>query len=122
MPEDETKPNSSGITTLLQKWRSGNSEARNRLIELVYSELHRMASRKMNREDSPHMLQTTALVHETYLRLCGGGPISWQDRGHFFAVASQQMRRILVDHARRIRSDKRGGGQKGLPLLDRDLM
>jgi RNA polymerase sigma factor (TIGR02999 family) len=121
MPEDNTREDSTPITTLLLEWRSGNTEAQGRVIELVYRDLHRIASREMNREGGPHILQTTALVHETYLRFCGGAPINWQDRGHFFAVASQQMRRILVDHARRLRSGKRGSGRKELPLLETDL-
>lgn len=65
----------------------------------------------MRRERREHTLQTTALVHETYLRLCGSGPVDWKDRAHFFAVAAQQLRRVLVDHARRVHSEKRGGGQ-----------
>src|SRR5262249_55206476 len=122
MPEDDIRADSSPITTLLLEWREGSCDARGRLIELVYHELHRIASREMAREGGQHLLQTTALVHETYLRLCGGTPINWQDRGHFSAVAAQQMRRILVDHARRVRSDKRGGGQKELPLLESDAV
>jgi len=78
-------------------------------MELVYSELHRIASREMRREHGEHTLQTTAVVHEVYLRLCGTAPINWKDRSHFFAVAAQQLRRVLVDHARRVRSEKRGG-------------
>jgi RNA polymerase sigma factor (TIGR02999 family) len=120
MSENNSSTDSSAITGLLLAWRSGNQEAGHRLIELVYHELHRIASRQMNRENSQHALQTTALVHETYLRLCDAGPINWQDRRHFFAVASQQMRRILVDHTRRVKSDKRGGGQQELPLLESD--
>lgn len=97
------------VTQLLHDWRSGDKDATSRLMELVYRELHRMASREMRRERSEHTLQTTALVHEVYLRLCGGEPIQWRDRTHFFAVAAQQLRRVLVDHARRVRSAKRGG-------------
>ncbi|HTS30050.1 MAG TPA: sigma-70 family RNA polymerase sigma factor [Bryobacteraceae bacterium] len=108
------------ITGLLTEWRGGNQGAANQLIELVYAELHRIASREMRRERREHTLQTTALVHETYLRLCGSGPVDWKDRAHFFAVAAQQLRRVLVDHARRVLSEKRGGGQILFELLESD--
>ena len=75
MPED-----SHSITGLLMEWRSGNKDAAARLMELVYRELHRMASREMRRERGDHTLQATALVHEAYMRLCGSEPIQWQDR------------------------------------------
>jgi RNA polymerase sigma factor (TIGR02999 family) len=115
MAEDSHK-----ITALLTEWRGGNQEAANQLMELVYGELHRIASREMRRERPEHTLQTTALVHEMYLRLCGSQPVNWQDRAHFFAVAAQQLRRVLVDYARRVRSGKRGGGQVRLELRDSD--
>lgn len=108
------------ITALLGQWRDGDKDAGDRLIEIVYAELHRMASGAMRRERGEHTLQTTALVHELYLRLCGSAPVDWQDRSHFFAVAARQMRRILVDHARRVRSDRRGGGQIKIELWDAD--
>ena len=108
------------ITGLLREWHGGNREAANQVMELVYGELHRIASREMRREGREHTLQTTALVHEVYLRLCGSGPVDWQDRAHFFAVAARQLRRVLVDHARRVRSGKRGGGQIRLELLECD--
>src|SRR5437764_5046606 len=108
------------ITGLLDEWRRGNLEAANQLMELVYIELHGIASREMRRERAGHTLQTTALVHEAYLRLWGSAPIDWKDRAHFFAVAAQQLRRVLVDHARRVRSEKRGGGQIRLELLESD--
>lgn len=110
----------SPITRLLQDWRSGDREAANRLMELVYDELHKIASREMRREHGEHTLQTTALVHEVYLRLCGGSSIDWTDRSHFFAVAAKQVRRVLVDHARRSNSEKRGGGVTKLSLWDSD--
>src|SRR5215467_5263358 len=109
-----------GITRLLHEWRSGDKDAAGRVIELVYRELHRMASREMRRERGEHTLQTTALVHEVYLRLCGAEPIQWKDRTHFFAVAAQQLRRVLVDYARRVRSDKRGGGNVTATLFHSD--
>jgi RNA polymerase sigma-70 factor (ECF subfamily) len=115
MGEDEH-----AITRLLHEWRSGNKDAAARLMELVYRELHCMASREMRRERGEHTLQTTALVHEAYLRLCGVERIQWKDRTHFFAVAAQQLRRVLVDHARRVRSEKRGGGNIAATLFDFD--
>jgi RNA polymerase sigma-70 factor (ECF subfamily) len=108
------------ITGLLQDWAAGKPGAANQLMEVVYGELHGLAARQMHRERGDHTLQTTALVHEAYLRLCGSEPIDWQNRGHFFAVAAQQLRRILVDYARRARSEKRGGGQVMLSLEDGD--
>lgn len=108
------------ITVLLDKWRRGDSEAGNQLMEAVYGELHRIAAREMRRESEGHTLQTTAVVHEAYLRMCRSSPIEWNDRAHFFAVAAQQLRRVLVDHARRVKSDKRGGGLVKLSVLDSD--
>jgi len=103
--------NAHTITALLLEWRSGSADAMRRLVDIVYDELRHMAARQMRHEHAGHTLQATALVHEVYLRLCGSGPIEWQDRAHFFAVAAQQMRRILVDHARRRLSEKRGAGE-----------
>ena len=111
---------SQNITALLQEWRAGKPGAANRLMELVYGELHQLAVRQMRRERGDHTLQPTALVHEAYLRLCGSEPIDWQNRAHFFAVAAQQLRRVLVDHARRTQSEKRGGGQIKLSLDEAD--
>ncbi|MBV8892327.1 MAG: sigma-70 family RNA polymerase sigma factor [Acidobacteria bacterium] len=108
------------LTRLLHDWRAGDKEAANRLMELVYGELHQIASREMRREHGAHTLQTTALVHEVYLRLGRGSTIDWKDRSHFFAVAARQLRRVLVDHARRSRAEKRGGGATKLSLLDLD--
>jgi RNA polymerase sigma factor (TIGR02999 family) len=90
--------------------RKGDRQAGEEVAGLVYGELHRIASREMRHEREGHMLQTTALVHEAYLRLAGSQSLEIQDRGHFFAVASQQMRRILVDHARSSTAQRRGGG------------
>jgi len=109
------------VTRLLQAWSAGDATARDRLVPLVYDELRRIASRAMRREASGHTLQTTALVHEAYLKLTGepvdGGPHAhWHNRGQFFAVAAQAMRRILVDHARQRDAQKRGGGADLLPL------
>jgi RNA polymerase sigma-70 factor (ECF subfamily) len=98
------------ITELLNGLREGDEEARSRLITLVYPELRRIASQYMNRERVNHTLEPTALVHEAYLRIAGTQDQLWQNRNHFFAVASQVMRQVLVDHARRHRAGKRGGG------------
>ena len=104
------------VTLLLAAWQDGDPEALGRLIPLVYSELRRLAARSLDGERKDHTLQPTALVHEAYLRLAGGAVPRWQDRAHFFAVAAQVMRRLLVDHARARRTDKRGGGARRLPL------
>jgi len=108
------------ITGLLQDWRTGKPEAANRLMEVVYGDLRQIAARQMRLERGEHTLQPTALVHETYLRLFGSEPIDWQNRAHFFAVAAQQLRRVLVDHARRRQSEKRGGGQIKFSLDEKD--
>ena len=108
------------ITGLLQDWRTGKPGAANRLMEVVYGELHQIAARQMRRERGEHTLQATALVHETYLRLFGSEPIDCQNRAHFFAVAARQLRRVLVDHARRGHSEKRGGGQISFSLDEKD--
>lgn len=99
------------ITGLLTAMRQGDSRARDRLIPIVYQELRKIASRYLRRERGSHTLQTTALVHEAYLRMVGGSHAAWQDRTHFFAVAATVMRRILVDHARSRGAGKRGGRQ-----------
>ncbi|MFQ5738995.1 MAG: sigma-70 family RNA polymerase sigma factor [Acidobacteriota bacterium] len=98
------------ITQLLDQLHRGNEGARSQLIPLVYQELHRIASRYMLGERPGHTLQTTALVHEAYLRLLGGADrVEWRNRVHFFAVAATLMRRVLVDYARSRGSIKRGG-------------
>ena len=88
------------VTELLRNWRNGDESALDQLMPLVYDELHRMASRYMRRERAGHTLQTSALVNEAYLRLVGRREIEFQNRAHFFAVAAQVMRRLLVDYAR----------------------
>jgi RNA polymerase sigma factor (TIGR02999 family) len=100
----------SQLTLLLNRMRQGDQDAAEQAASLVYAELHRIASRQMKHERPDHILQTTALVHEAYLRLAGKG-CEVESRGHFFAVASQQMRRILVDFARRNHAQKRGSGE-----------
>lgn len=97
------------VTQLLQDWRSGQADALERLTPLVYDELRRLADRYMKTERAGHTLQATAIVHEAYVRLIDM-QIPWEDRAHFFSVAARLMRRILVDHAKTRRADKRGGG------------
>lgn len=106
------------ITALLVDWRSGNQSALDRLIPLVYDELRRLASGYMRGERSNHLLQTTALVHEAYLRMIDSSGINYETRAHFFAVAAQVMRHILVDYARGQRRAKRGEGVPPVSLSD----
>jgi RNA polymerase sigma factor (TIGR02999 family) len=101
------------VTQILREVSGGNREAPARLMPLVYDELRRLADHYLRRERPDHTLQPTALVHEAYLRLIDQTRVDWQNRAHFFGVAAQLMRRILVDHARRHQASKRGGfGQK----------
>lgn len=104
------------ITRLLADLRGGNPDARGQLIPLVYDELRRLASHYMRQERSDHTLQATALVHEAYMRLVEQREVSWENRAHFFGVAANLMRRILVDHARAKKAEKRGGLVQRLPL------
>jgi len=104
-------------TTLLRAWSDGDQHALEKLTPIVYAELRRLARRALRGERPGHSLQTTALVHEAYLRLVDYKRMQWQDRAHFFAVSAQLMRRILVEHARR-RNLKRGGGIPHIPLDD----
>ena len=97
------------VTALLRAWGSGDREAGERLVPLIYRELRRQASRYLRRERRDHTLPATALVHEAYLRLVGE-PAPWENRAHFFGVAARVMRQVLVDHARRHGAAKRGGG------------
>lgn len=106
------------ITTQLLAWSAGETSARESLFPLVYEELRRIAHRQLAREDAGHTLDTTALVHEAYLKLVDQTRAEWTDRSHFFAVASTAMRRILVDYARRYRTDKRGGAPRRVSLTD----
>ena len=101
---------SSSVTQLLGRWRNGDREALDSLIPLVYEELRRIAQHYIRNERPGHTLQSTALVHEAYVRMIQQDLPDWQNRAHFFAVAAQLMRQILVDHARAYRADKRGGG------------
>ena len=105
------------VTELLRRWSGGDVAARESLVPLVYDELRRLARYYLASQRSDHTLQSTAIVHEAYLRLAGRDNVHWENRSHFFAVAAQLMRRILVDHARKRNAAKRGGAQLTL-LVD----
>ena len=107
---------SNPITELLVRWREGDAEALDRLIPLVYGELHRMARRYLRSERRGHTLQPTELLHEAYLRLADQNRIAWKNRAHFYGVAATLIRNILVDYARSYRADKRGGDAYRLSL------
>jgi RNA polymerase sigma factor (TIGR02999 family) len=106
------------VTALLDDWNRGDRDALDRLLPLVYHELRGIAARQLHRERNGHTLQPTALVHEAYLRLVDQRSVDWHDRAHFFGIAAQVMRRILVDHARRQAARKRGDNLQRVPLED----
>ena len=108
--------NAPDITQILQEWSDGKREALDELMPLVYEELRRQASNYLRRERPDHTLQTTALINEAYLKLVDQKNVKWQNRAHFFAIAAQAMRRILVDYARAKRREKRGGGAEKTSL------
>jgi RNA polymerase sigma factor (TIGR02999 family) len=107
------------ITDLLSRWRAGDRLALDALMPLVYDELRQLARHYLRREDSNHTLQSTALVHEAYVRMAGQKAPDWKGRTHFYGVAARLMRQILVDHARRRQADKRGGDAITLSLDER---
>ncbi len=106
------------VTQLLQAWSAGDRAALDRLVPLVFAELHRLAHSYMRREHAGHVLQTTALVNEAYLQLVDTGKVKWHDRNHFFAIAARLMRQILVDSARSHSAQKRGGRIRHVSLND----
>ena len=110
-------PSSHEITELLTRWSNGDKNAVNQLIPLVYRELHKLAKRYVSQQNEGDTLQTTALIHEAYIKLAGDSPKHWENRDHFFAVAAKAMRQVLVDHARAAQAHKRGGT---LPVLQFD--
>jgi RNA polymerase sigma factor (TIGR02999 family) len=110
------EPDAGEISRLLTAWSEGDSGGNERLFAIIYAELRKLAAHHRRSESPENSLQTTALVHEAYLRLAAQHRVTWKNRGHFFAVASQAMRRVLVDHARRRRAMKRGGGVAPSPL------
>jgi len=111
-------PPAAEVTGLLARWHDGDESAVAELMPAVYGELHRLAARAMRGERGGHTLQATALVHEAYLRLAAGSAPRWRDRSHFYAVAARTMRRILVDHARRMRAARRGGDATPVTLVE----
>jgi len=111
-------PNPPNLTQALTDWRNGDQDAGNRLFAAAYQELRRLAAWYLQKERPGHTLQATALVNELYLKLFGGEPVAWQNRAHFFAVAAQQIRRLLVDHARAGLAEKRGGSRVKLSLTE----
>ena len=115
-------PSTHEVTQLLLDWSDGDQAAFDALMPLVYDELRQMARRFMSRERPGHTLQTTALVNEAYLRLVDQKRVHWQNRAHFFAVAAQAMRRILIDYARKQRYAKRGGGAPKISLEETAVM
>ncbi len=115
---EENAENSRNITRMLKDWSGGNREALDELLPFVYTELHRQASRYLRRERHDHTLQTTALINEAYMKLIDQSEVEWQNRAHFFAIAAQTMRRILVDYARTRKREKRGGDDVKLQLDD----
>ena len=121
MSQIESGADTRPVTEVLRQARSGDQDALNRLMVLVYEELHAMAHRKLSFEGTGHTLQTTALVHEAYLKLVDQRSVDWQNRTHFFAVAALAMRRILVNHAETRRAAKRGGGAIAVPLEDANV-
>jgi RNA polymerase sigma factor (TIGR02999 family) len=108
----------SEVTELLQQWTEGRQDALDRLLPEVYAELKRLASSYLWRERSDHTLQATALVHEAFLKLVDQRAVQWQNRAHFFGIAAQAMRRILVDHARAHAAAKRGDGERPISIDD----
>jgi RNA polymerase sigma-70 factor, ECF subfamily len=109
-PQESQPVSGHEVTRLLQAWRSGDERAFEQLMPLVYGELHRLARRYMAAEQTGHPLQTTALVHEVYLRLIDANTVNWQDRAHFLAICARLMRRVLIDFARSRNFQKRGPG------------
>ena len=115
-------PSPKSVTQLLIEWRDGDETARDKLFPLVYAELHRLAHSYMRRERAGHTLQTSALVNEAYIRLVDHKGMRWQNRAHFYAVAAQAMRRILVDRARHHLAARHGGGSRRVDLDEAALV
>ena len=113
---DAPLPPAPDVTALLQRWGGGDASAAEHLLPAIYDELHRQAARAMRRENVEHTLQATALVHEAYLRLVDQRRVEWRNRAHFFGIAANVMRRVLVDHARGRLAAKRGGGAHQITL------
>ncbi len=112
------QPAQHDVTRMLQEWSAGDGRAADRLVPLLYEQLREIAHRHLRKESSGHTVNTTALVHEAYLDLVDQTRASWNDRAHFLAASSRAMRHILIDYARRRKSQKRGGDQIRVPLHD----
>jgi RNA polymerase sigma factor (TIGR02999 family) len=121
MPQISALMTDSNVTQMLREWRAGDAAAGERLLPIVYAELHRRAAAAMRREDDGHTLQATAVVHEAYMRLVDQRGADWQNRSQFYGVAAQMMRRVLIDHAREHLAAKRGGGAKRVTLSGVDV-
>ncbi len=120
MPDDP-QPSKAAVTGLLMAYGQGDRQALDRLLPLVYSQLHLIAERRLRRERADHTLNATALVHEAYLKLMDVDKVSWQNRAHFFAIASRVMRQILIGYARRHNAEKRGGGTPDTLLEGKEI-
>jgi len=113
---NRSEQNSHEITGMLHEWSGGNRDALDKLLPFIYDELHRQAARYLRRERQDHTLQTTALINEAYLKLIDQREVNWESRTHFFAIAAQAMRRILIDYAKAKHRAKRGGGDIQITL------
>ena len=122
MPEPQGPEPQGEVTLLLAQLREGNPDAVNQLVPLVYDELRRMAAAYMRRERAGHTLQATDLVNEAYVRLAGGDAGQWQNRAHFFGIAANSMRQVLLDHARKRHAEKRGGAHAQKVDIDAELI
>jgi RNA polymerase sigma-70 factor (ECF subfamily) len=119
--QEDSSRSAVDITRLLQDWQGGDHQALDRLLPLVYDELHIIAGRHLARERPERTLQTTALVNEAYMKLVDQRKVDWQNRAHFFALAARLMRRIVLDDARRRRREKRGGNAQQVPIEDMQI-
>jgi RNA polymerase sigma factor (TIGR02999 family) len=117
-PESSASPSGTNVTAMLRAWSEGEEQPSDDLVRAVYDQLRRQARRQLRRERREHTLDTAALVNEAYLKLIDQRPVNWQDRGHFFALAAELMRRILVDHARSKQRIKRGGPNATIAIED----
>lgn len=110
------------LTQILREWSGGSTDALERLMPFIYVELHKQAARILRNERNGHTLQSTALIHETYLKLIDQREANWANRTHFFAISARLMRRVLIDHARSKRRDKRGGSNAVQVTLDESIL